>query len=960
MNASIRFPAPALLRAALLLSLSLATAAAPIAAARPSGYVFSTFAGRPLLGSTDGPADQASFGRPNGVAVGRDGTLYVADTYNHTIRKIAPNHVVTTLAGLTGVPGSDDGVGTTARFNSPTAIAVDPAGNLFVADFSNHTIRTVAPDGTVRTLAGLAGHASNEDGAGDAARFNYPGGVALARDGTLFVADTGNAEIRKITPAGVVSTLAGQTGHYGSEDGVGSAARFGFPVGIAVDSAGHAYVTDNPNNTIRAIAPDGTVTTLAGLAGTAGSDDGTGSAARFNVPSGIAVDGNGTLYVTDYQNYTVRRITSGGVVTTLAGFPGQSGNIDALGSAARFGGPVRIALDGIGNLYVADADNGTIRLVTPTGSVSTIAGVSGSKGAADGRGDAARFNRPLGVATDAAGNVYVADADNRTIRKIAPDGTASTLAGTAGQFGSADGVGAAARFGNPNGIATDAAGNIYVSDTDNFNIRKIAPDGTVSTLAGQTGFPGSADGIGSGAQFSNPGGLAVDGAGNVYVAELDAATIRKITPAGVVTTFVGEVDDGESIDGPRAVARFARPESVVIDRAGNLFVLDGYTTVRKVTPDGTVSTVVGRAGYQGTVDGPGPDARFLVPTGLAIDALGNLFVSEYNGLIRRIDPAYTVSTVAGKSGVYGSANGRDDAVRFNMPSAIAVDPYGNLYVADTANNTIRQAVSTTRLVNLSVRAPVASGDQTLIAGFVIAGSDPKPVLVRGVGPGLIPLGLTDALADPQFKIYDRTAHVIQTNDNWGGTPELTDVFTRLGAYPLAPDSKDAALYTSLTPGPYTTHVGSTDGGNGIALVEVYDGDSHDGTRLVNASARTVTGGGDNVLIAGLVLGGTAPKTVLIRGVGPSLIPQGVSPSSVLADPRLSLYHNGTVIAGNDDWGGTTALKSASQTVGAFALASDTSKDAAMLVTLDPGVYSVTVAGADATPGVALVEVYEVP
>ncbi len=947
-----------LLRATLAGACLFSASFMPSLGAQTSGYIFSTLAGRSLMGWADGSADRAAFAQPTGVAVDQDGNIFVADTYNQTVRRISPTRVVTTIAGEPGNPGSSDGNGAAAHFNSPCAVAVSRFGQVYVADAKNHTIRVIAPDHTVTTLAGLAGVAGSADGPGSDARFNTPAAIAVDLDGNVYVADSGNATVRKIAPDGRVSTLAGLAGNPGSDDGVGSAARFITPSALAVDRTGHVFVTDVSAYTIRAIAPDGTVTTVAGLAHNPGTDDGTGSAARFSAPGGIAVDSADNLYVTDYINCTVRKISPTGVVITLAGAAQQTGDVDGTGSAARFNGPGRAAVDANGNVYVADAGNGTIRQVAPDGTVTTIAGLSGSAGYLDGTGGGARFNNPNGIASDAAGNIYVAEGSNRTVRKVTPAGVVTTFAGAAGQFGSADGVGGAARFGYPDSLATDAAGNVYVSDGDNFNIRKIASDGTVSTLAGQTGYPGWTNGTGSDAQFTSPAGMAVDSAGNLYVADRDGPTIRKITPAGVVTTYAGREGQSASIDGPPDVARLIRPESVAIDRAGNLFVTDGQLTVRKIAPDGTITTIAGRWGSRGTVDGPGTAARFTLAYGLAIDPLGNLFVTDLTNVIRRIDPSGMVTTVAGTASNFGGTDGSDAFVRFNYPIAITLDPFGNLYVADSSNNTIRQAVSTTRLVNLSVRSHVGTGDQTLIVGFVVAGTGPKPLLIRGIGPTLASMGVLSGVADPEFKVFDHTGQAILANDDWGGAADLSAVFARLGAFPLDPASKDAALYSTLAPGLYTTQVYGVDS-SGVALAELYDGDFHVTTRLVNVSARAVTQGGDNILIAGFVLAGTAPKTVLLRGIGPSLVNQGLSAASVLADPRIALYHNGANIASNDDWGGTAALQSAFQTVGAFAL-DPASKDAALLVTLDPGIYSVLVSGANGTSGVALVEVYETP
>ena len=314
-------------------------------------------------------------------------------------------------------------------------------------------------------------------------------------------------------------------------------AAFSLPRGVAIDSAGNVYVADQGNSTISKITPAGIVSTLAGLAGSAGSADGTGTAARFNQPSGVAVDAAGNIYVADISNNTIRKITPAGVVSTLAGLAGSPGSADGTGSAARFFGPFGVAVDAAANVYVGDADNSTIRKITPAGVVSTLAGLAGIVGSADGAGSAARFNFPSGVAVDAAGNVYVADLNNNSIRSITPAGVVGTLAGSASGSGSTDGTGNAARFRDPFGVTVDAAGNVYVADASNNTIRKVTSAGVVTTLAGSAGFSGSTDGTGSAARFNFPSGVAVDAAGNVYVGDTINKSIRKITPAGVVTTF---------------------------------------------------------------------------------------------------------------------------------------------------------------------------------------------------------------------------------------------------------------------------------------------------------------------------------------------------------------------------------------------------------------------------------------
>jgi TolB-like protein len=310
----------------------------------------------------------------------------------------------------------------------PAGITVNPDGIVYVADFAQHAIRRIGPDGALTNLAGATGTSGRADGISTVARFFHPGDVATGPDGNIYVADTNNHLIRKITPAGIVSTVAGRAGEPGNEDGTGNAARFRFPTGVALDLLGNAYVADFANHTIRKISPDGRVSTLAGSAGEAGSVDGAGGAARLNQVHGVAVDKGGNVYAADFGNHTIRKITPDGLVTTLAGLAEHPGNSDGPGRNSRFSAPYDVAVDDHGNVYVADTSNHTIRRITPAGLVTTLAGIAGNVGSTDGTAREAKFAVPAGVTTDQAGNIYVADFGNQALRKITPTAVVTTMA----------------------------------------------------------------------------------------------------------------------------------------------------------------------------------------------------------------------------------------------------------------------------------------------------------------------------------------------------------------------------------------------------------------------------------------------------------------------------------------------------------------------------------------------------
>lgn len=916
---------------------------------------FESIAGNTGTGSADGVGRAARFHFPQQIAVDGTGNAYVADSENDVIRKVTPDGRVSTFAGRPEAPGRANGQGMIARFAQPNGVAVDRAGMVYVADTGNGLIRKITPDGAVTTLAGTYNYSpgpTSLDGPGNVARFSSPTGVAVDNAGYVYVADSFNFTIRKIAPDGMVTTLAGTPGVPGSDDGVGNAAQFRRPMALAVDRAGIVYVVDTGNHSVRKITPDGAVSTFAGptpsTEGNAGAVDGFGTDARFRGPGGVALDEAGNLYVTD--DGTIRKISTDRFVTTYAGAAGISGSDDGPVADARFNVPVGIAFDPAGNILIAEKGNNEVRKISAA-VVSTLAGLAGGRGAVDGTGVDARFAGPAALAVGDDGTVYVGD--NFAVRKITVDGVVTTYAGSLGKYGYVDGAGAAARFSGMQGLAVDRSGNVFVADGNNV-VRKVTPAGVVTTVAGKPGVYGTLDGPAAVAQFSFLQGIAVDPAGNVYVTT--AGTVRKISSNGMVSTFAGVGYNEGSNDGPGAGARFNQPHGLAADRAGNIYVADtGNGTIRKISPVGYVTTVAGTAGNHVGFDEP---PGFNQPWALAVDDAGNILVADAGSAssVRRITPAGQVNTLAG--GQSGYADRLDGGVLFNSPRAIGVNRAGQIFVADTGNNLIRRGVvgPVSQFLNISTRVEVALDREPPIAGVILAGSvGEKSVLFRAMGPSLATPGARDSLSDPVLELHGADGSLIARNDDWKiNDAKQTSQESEIRATTLAPaDDRESALIAFLQlDQSYTVVLRGRNGAAGVGLIEAYDLYPPAGI-LANMSTRGFVGTGVNVLIGGFIIGPAEglSRRVIVRAIGPSLRQAGVD--QALPDPTLRLCDaNGAVVVANDNWRETDAAA-----IEATGVPPTNDAESAVVASLTPGAYTAVVAGKDDQTGVGLVEIY---
>ncbi len=684
-----------------------------------------------------GPALAAQIGSIQGVAVDANGNLYLSDTGHNCVRKVNPGGIITTIAG-TGTAGfsGDGGPAGAAQLNLPYGLAVDAAGNLYIADLGNNRVRRVSPDGTIATIAGtgVEGY-SGDGGQADAAQLYTPRDVAVDAAANLYIAEFEGHRVRKVTPAGAIATVAG-TGVAGlsGDGGPATVAELSFPAGLAVDRTGALYIADSGNNRVRKILSGGVISTVLG-----------GSASTLlATPTAVAVDRSLTIYVAEYLSLVVHSYTAAGVWSNFAGTgaPGYAGDGGPAIAAQLAMASHDMALDLAGDVFIADGMR--VREAYADGLIATVAGDGYLHAVGDGTpATSAILYQPSAVAFDTSGNLFITDTGTERVRIVLATGLIQTLAGDGTAGYNTDGVAAtAAELNAPMGLAMDPFGNLLLADTNNQRVREISA-GVISTFAG-TGAAGTGQEGLTPAEMPlrGPRGVCAGRDGSVYIVDTENHRVLVAPPNGVVAVFAGNGSPGDAGDGDSArFAQLNQPSACALDGSGGMFIADTANhRIREVTPAGVIGTVAGTgaAGYAGD-GGPATAAALYAPSGVAVDGNGNVFIADTaNHAIRLVTPDGSIHTIAGQGTAGFSGDGGAGLAAFlSSPSGMLLDGAGDLYFADTGNNRIRRLMPEAGSVTVGP-APVSAALALVNAASQSQGAVAPGEIVTIYGAGIGP------------------------------------------------------------------------------------------------------------------------------------------------------------------------------------------------------------------------------
>jgi len=839
-----------------------------------------------------GPAVNAQLNAPQGVALDKAGNLYIADSLNNRVRMVNPQGIISTFAGTgqsspDSVPGTfnDGGPATQGLLKRPQGLATDSSGNLYIADTGDNLIREVTTDGLIHSIAG-DGYPSygGEDGPAISSELHTPSDVAVDSAGNVWIADTVNQYIREVVAStGYIHHMVGNNGTpnagpgaegYAGDGASSQLATLYSPVGVALDSNNNLYIVEQGDSRVREVNYQSTTVTFPGtnlkaqpgwIETVVGTDqigfnatNTTGNTTPLNYPTGMTVDGSGNMFIADTLNLRLRKVSNNSISTVAGNGLLSYGGDGAQATTAQLNNPQGVAVDPAGNLYIADTNNNSIRRVAGNGVITTVAGSGISGAAAPGNGSN-QFTAPRGLASDAAGNIYIADSQNARVVKLSAAGGLSTVAGngTPG-YGGDGGAATSAMLNTPTAVAVDSANNLYIADFSNNRIRKVSASGTISTLAGtgSSGYSGDG-GQAAAAQINLAQGVAVDNAGNVFIADTGNNAIRMVAPNGIITT----------------VANVVSPVGITTDSLGMVYVADGSSQVFKIYPFGSAIVVpIAGTGTGGGYTGDGglaTSAQLNGPNGIAVDSNGNIYVADSaNNAIRKLQFAGSGISV---SALVSAASGLPGVV---APGELVV-LYGsglgpaNLVVATPSNNVYGTNLAGTIVFFNGTPAPLyytSANQVAAVAPFGLSGSQ-ATILVQYQGQ--ISSAFTASVAAVSPALF--TSNASGTGN--AAAINVADGSVNGPSHPVAAGSYISLYLSGSGQTSPASQDGAVSGANGatlpspLASTTVTIGGKTASTNYVGAAPQAIAGLTQiNALVPAGTASGAVPVTVTIGGV----------------------------------------------------------------------------------------------
>jgi sugar lactone lactonase YvrE len=693
------------------------------------------------------PALSTQFGSLAAIAVDRKGNTFVATT-DSTICKIRPDGSTRLIAGTPEQQGSPTpGPATSSPLTRPFALAVDAAGNLYVADIDAYEVLKISPQGNLSVIVGKGYQSAPTPGPASASAIGRPTGVAVDAGGNVYVSDVPNHVIEKITPGGTLSILAGSGDDGAPVAGPASASPFNGLGALAVRGR-NLYFVDRSARKVGTInLVTGTLSLVAGSGGFSFPIPGPALDTGFRTLSGITVDRAGDVFLVDLDNSVVAEVTPDGNLSIVAGNTDSGTPMPGPATSTSLKTPTGVAIDPQGNLVIADINNGNglvYKVSSTTGDLSIVAGLFAS--VLSGSALLATIHDAGGIAVDAEGNTYGALGAEHVVFKITPSGTISVVAGNGSDGAPTPGNATASSLGQPFSLAVDAADNLFIGDAENSVVEKLSPTGTLSVVAGTGTFGMPTPGVATASPLGFPAGIAADQVGNLFVADAGNHVVVKVSASGELSIVAGDGTDGGPVPGPATASPISFPIGLAVDGSGNLFFVDAFSeVVGKITASGELSIVAGNGTAGDAIAGPATSSPLTLPWGVAVDASGDLFITDYVGgaagcgLVEQVTPDGSMSILAGKGECGAAVAGPAMSSPLTYPSFLTISPSGNLEVVtriqivsiDLNGSAHRPRIASSSLVagGLQVRWKAPASLVGKVTGYVATVTDASGVVL---------------------------------------------------------------------------------------------------------------------------------------------------------------------------------------------------------------------------------------